>query len=109
MNAVDEFECFIKPVRNKKLTDFCSELTSITQSQVDEANEYPQAIKAFQNWLYQYSGYVFCSLEDYDKKQLIQDSQYHRIGYPIDAEHINIKKLFSINQGLKNNLEWLVH
>lgn len=43
----------------------------------------------------------FCSWGDYDRKQLIQDSQYHRIGYPIDAEHINIKVLFSANQGLR--------
>lgn len=101
LNIIDEFECFIKPVRNKQLTNFCTELTSITQSQVDMAEEYPKAVKVFQKWLYQYSGYIFCSWGDYDRKQLIQDSQYHRIGYPIDVEHINIKKLFSTNQGLK--------
>lgn len=101
LTVVDEFECFIKPVRNKKLTDFCTNLTSITQSQVDDAHEYPLAVKEFQQWLCKYSGYVFCSWGDYDRKQLNQDSEFHRVDYPIDAEHVNVKKMFSISQGLK--------
>lgn len=102
--VVDEFECFIRPVRNRTLTDFCTKLTSITQSQVDDAHEYPLAIKEFRRWLDKYSGYVFCSWGDYDRKQLIQDSEFHRVGYPLDVEHVNIKKMFSINQGLKKRL-----
>jgi hypothetical protein len=31
-----EFQRFIKPMKNPKLTKFCQELTGITQEQVDE-------------------------------------------------------------------------
>jgi len=101
LTKVDEFVTFIKPIRNSLLTEFCTKLTSITQSNVDEAPSYPEAIKLFKQWLYQYDSFLFCSWGDYDKGQLEQDSQFHRISYPIGSEHINIKKLFSLNQNLK--------
>ncbi|TQV81070.1 3'-5' exonuclease [Aliikangiella coralliicola] len=104
LTVIDEFMTFIKPVRHPKLTVFCSELTSITQWQVDRAPLYPEATKLFKEWLYQYQNFVFCSWGDYDKKQLEQDSRYHRTAFPIGAAHVNIKKLFSITQGLKKRL-----
>jgi len=107
LSVVDEYMTFIKPVRNPKLTPFCTKLTSIKQSDVDDASTYPIAIKHFKDWLYQYDQFLFCSWGDYDKSQLEQDSQYHSVPYPIGAEHVNIKKMFSSTQQLKKNLEWL--
>jgi len=101
LDTVDEFTTFIKPVRNPILTQFCTDLTSITQTDVDQALKYPQAVEAFKSWLYKYDSFVFCSWGDYDKNQLEQDSQFHRTAYPIGAEHTNIKTLFSASQNLK--------
>jgi len=104
LTVVDEFCTFIKPVRHPILTEFCTELTTITQSDVDSAASYPQAISQFQEWLYPYRDFVFCSWGDYDKSQLEQDSQFHGLPFPIDAPHVNIKALFSEQQGLKKKL-----
>ena len=101
LTVVSEFMTFIKPVRNPQLTEFCMGLTSIKQNDVDNAPKYPQAVKEFTDWLYQYDSFVFCSWGDYDKSQIEQDCQYHNVPYPIASEHINIKKLFSKNQNLK--------
>lgn len=101
LTVIDEFTTFIKPVRHPQLTAFCTELTSITQADVDAAPLYPEAVAIFKQWLYQYEDFVFCSWGDYDKKQLTQDSQYHREPFPIGAEHVNIKVLFSKTQDLK--------
>ena len=98
--VVDEFMTFIKPIRNPVLTKFCTDLTSISQSDVDESPAYQDAVKLFTDWLYQYDTFVFCSWGDYDKTQLVQDSEFHNIAYPIGAEHVNIKKLFSSSQQL---------
>ncbi len=98
---VDELSIFIKPVRNPVLTKFCTELTSITQNDVESAGSFPEAINDFKQWLYAYENFIFCSWGDYDKSQIIQDCEYHKISYPIGSEHINIKKLFSTSQGLK--------
>ncbi|MBT2152552.1 MAG: exonuclease domain-containing protein [Pseudoalteromonas tetraodonis] len=48
---LDEFNTFIQPQRHPKLTDLCTNLTSITQHDVDHAPYYPEAIGAFQKWL----------------------------------------------------------
>ncbi len=103
-NILDEFQIFIKPVRNPVLTSFCKELTSITQQQVDKSLYFPEAIKGFKNWLYQFNNFAFCSWGDYDKNQIEIDCLFHNQTNPINASHFNIKKEFSITQDLKKKL-----
>jgi inhibitor of KinA sporulation pathway (predicted exonuclease) len=90
-----EFQQFIQPVRNPQLTDFCTELTTISQKDVANALKFSEAIALLQEWMRSYPGYVFCSWGDYDRKQFIQDCHYHKIDYPFDDQHRNIKKEFS--------------
>ena len=101
LTPVDEFQTFVKPTRNPQLTEFCRQLTSISQAQVDTAPTYPEAAKHLQTWLARYPNLLFGSWGDYDRKQFEQDSQFHGIGYPISSTHINLKKFFSNSQGLK--------
>ena len=69
LTKLDEFSTFIQPQRHPKLTDFCTNLTSITQHNVDHAPYYPEAINTFQNWLGNYHNYLFCSWGEYGKQQ----------------------------------------
>jgi len=94
-----EIQRFIRPVRNPVLSEFCKKLTSITQSDVDSAQAFPEVLQDFQNQVEQTSGQrlsnlVFCSWGDYDRKQLMRDCVYHKIPYPFGA-HRNIKKEFA--------------
>jgi len=104
LKVVREFQTFIKPIRYPLLTDFCRELTKITQENVDNAPLFPEAINNFKQWLYQYDKFIFCSWGDYDRKQFEQDCQYHKIPYPIKGGHINLKKEFSQSQNLPKKL-----
>jgi 3'-5' exoribonuclease 1 len=99
---VDEFQTFIKPQRHPILTDFCKQLTSITQAQVDIAPTFPEAIELWQPWLKQFDRTIFGSWGEYDRKQFQQDSKYHRIDlpYPVSSNHINLKERFSLSQKL---------
>jgi 3'-5' exoribonuclease 1 len=99
---VDEFQTFIKPQRHPVLTDFCKQLTSITQTQVDTAPTFPAAIALWQPWLKQFDRTIFGSWGEYDRKQFQQDSKYHRIDlpYPVSSNHLNLKEQFSIAQKL---------
>jgi inhibitor of KinA sporulation pathway (predicted exonuclease) len=99
LEVVSEFQTFIKPVRYPILTDFCRQLTSITQQQVDNAPLYRIAIANFKQWLDRYSNFIFGSWGDYDRQQLKQDCNFHSLPYPINSEHINLKKMFSKSQG----------
>ncbi|MGL6345008.1 MAG: exonuclease domain-containing protein [Waterburya sp.] len=102
LKSIAEFQTFIKPVRHPILTNFCQNLTSITQEQVDLAPIYPEAMQSFQEWLLDYPQSIFGSWGEYDRKQFLQDSQFHNLPlpYPLSSKHINFKKLFSENQGL---------
>ncbi len=99
---VDEFQTFVKPNRHPILTDFCRQLTSITQAQVDTAPTFPDAINLWQPWLKQFDRTIFGSWGDYDRKQFQQDGKRHQIDlpYPISTNHINLKEQFSIAQKL---------
>lgn len=103
--AIDsEFQSFVRPVRNLKLTDFCRELTSISQEQVDEAEDYPTTIKAFRKWLSGFGEYDFCSWGYYDRSQFEQDCEYHSVPYPFAGPHRNLKVEFAQALGLKKKL-----
>jgi inhibitor of KinA sporulation pathway (predicted exonuclease) len=98
--AISEFQTFIQPVRRPLLTNFCQQLTSISQKQVDNAPTYKEAIANFKEWLKNYSNFIFGSWGDYDRKQFEQDSNFHQIPYPFICEHINFKQLFTDTQKL---------
>jgi inhibitor of KinA sporulation pathway (predicted exonuclease) len=49
--VVSEFHTFVRPVVNPSLTDFCQELTGITQADVDAAPTFPEALLCLTRWL----------------------------------------------------------
>jgi 3'-5' exoribonuclease 1 len=100
LTIVDEFQSFVKPTHNPMLTEFCKSLTSISQMQVDRAPTYPEASVMLKNWLSGYSNGVFGSWGDYDRKQFQQDSNFHKVSFPIAYPHVNLKKMFSETQNL---------
>lgn len=87
LEIIDEYQSFIKPILNPKLTDFCKELTSIKQSDVDSADKFPIVISEFMDWVGDDS--ILCSWGFYDKKQIISDLQLHKTKWFFD--HISLK------------------
>lgn len=102
--VLDEYQSFVRPVRNPVLTEFCRELTSITQEMVNLSRDFNIVITEFTNWVNSFDNSVFCSWGEYDKKQFEQDCRFHDIQYPFTEEHINIKKKFANNMGFKKGV-----
>ena len=48
---IDEFRTFVRPVRHPTLSPFCTELTGITQADVDAAPAFPAVVARFHDWL----------------------------------------------------------
>ena len=89
---IDSFEAFIKPVGNPILSEFCTELTTITQDQVDQAPEFPQVIQQFKDWIgVGREDYLLCSWGFYDKKQIRSDCEMHGLEYRWAFQHISVK------------------
>ncbi len=94
-NYIKEFTQFVKPIDNPALTEYCIDLTSITQKDIDSAPLLPVAIIRLIEWMESSEDIIFCSWGDFDKNQLLKDCDRHLIEYPFDDNHINIKVRFS--------------
>lgn len=99
---VSRFNEFIKPVRHPKITSFCTQLTSITQADVDNAKSLKEVMCAMAQWLHPYRGsYVMGSWGNYDRNHIISDCKYFDVDNPIEACHINLKAAFAKKQKIK--------
>lgn len=101
LERVGEFGCFVRPVRHPHLTTFCTNLTSITQEQVNEAPLYPEAMQAFRDWMYPFGSFMFSSWGDYDRKQFEWDCEFHGVSWPFPSGHLNLKAAFAMTTGRK--------
>lgn len=90
---------FVKPKLNQTLSDFCKELTSISQEQVDSALSFPEVLKQACTQIEEFtnakiSELLFVSWGNYDRNQFQSDCALHNVAYPF-GEHLNLKQYFS--------------
>ena len=99
---LDEFNQIIKPVINPKLSDFCIELTTITQEMVDNGNHFIEALTDFIKWIEHYGNdYLLCSWGYYDKNQFISDCEVHNHNTDWLHQHISIKHQYALIKSLR--------
>ena len=99
--VIEEFQRFVRPYRNPILTAFCTELTGITQADVDAAANFHAVTADMAQWLSPHQPLEWCSWGDYDLKQLRMDCARTGAAWPIPAAHFNAKQLFSETFGVK--------
>ena len=77
MNQLDVFQTFVKPKENPDLSDFCMELTSIRQSDVDYAPLFAEALIEFEQWINHKDEDITLLLSwgHYDKTQLTRECE----------------------------------
>jgi inhibitor of KinA sporulation pathway (predicted exonuclease) len=88
-----EFQSFVRPVKTEKLTDYCRNLTSIDQGDVDGAPLFPDVLKAFIQFLSPYSDLIFCAWGDYDYRQFTRDCATYEVDCPFEQQ-VDISKSF---------------
>lgn len=99
--AVREFAEFVRPVEEPTLSRFCTELTSIQQSDVDRADTFPAVFARFVEWI---GGepYTLCSWGAYDVRQFRLDCERHSVPFPAGfARHVNVKLEFARLRGIE--------
>jgi inhibitor of KinA sporulation pathway (predicted exonuclease) len=94
-----EFQSFVRPTRHNELTAFCRELTGISQNDVDSAPPFIESITSLKEWIGTFGESLFCSWGDYDRRQFIQDCDFHGIAYPFNPGHMNLKVEFANSVG----------
>lgn len=99
---VAEFQTFIKPIRHRTLTPFCTHLTSITQADVDAAPGFGAAMQKLSEFLRTTGAlgqHTFCSWGDYDRAQFTRDERRHGTRAPLGSQHVNLKESFRRRSG----------
>ena len=90
--SVGEFEQFVKPKIHPQLSEFCTELTSITQEMVDAAPLFPEALDKFQQWIKSFGDdYTLCSWGFYDRTQFKNDCKLYNLDTSWLSAHISVK------------------
>lgn len=87
------FESFVQPIRQPILSNFCQELTSISQADVSQADEFPRVISDFKDWIGLNAGeeYLLCSWGFFDKAALVKDCEFHGLDGRWAKKHISLK------------------
>ncbi|MEO0685007.1 MAG: 3'-5' exonuclease [Cyanobacteria bacterium J06649_11] len=110
--VISTFQEFIKPLKYPILSDFCQELTSIKQEDVNQARYFYEVIEDFKRWIQSdEDDYVLCSWGYYDRRQFESDCLASGLETEWLTSHISLKHQYQkINNlrraiGMKRALE----
>jgi inhibitor of KinA sporulation pathway (predicted exonuclease) len=93
-NPLEKHCILVKPQRSR-VSPFCTQLTTLTQEQVDQGVSFQDACAMLKkNYLSKQR--VWASYGDYDRRQFERQCQAFNVGYPFGSRHINVKSLFAI-------------
>ncbi len=95
---VAKHRILVRPARSE-VSEFCTELTGLTQNEVDRGVSFAEACKTLaaehdagkRGW---------ASWGDYDRKQFTRQCQASTVEYPFGNRHINAKAVFAESFGL---------
>lgn len=98
-----EFGRFVRPVAERRLSDFCQRLTTIRQKDVDRADVFSVVFAEFVEWIGA-EPFVLGSWGGYDLTQFRTDCARHGVALPATFErHVNLKKEFARVFGAKSS------
>jgi inhibitor of KinA sporulation pathway (predicted exonuclease) len=86
------FQTFARPTLIPRISNFCRELTGITQADVAAAPTFPGALERFLSWCAPIDRVVLASWSTYDLWQLELDLELHHLP-KLRFPHLDVKKL----------------
>lgn len=104
LQIVDEFNELIRPITHPEISQFCIELTGITQTELNVAAHFPDVFSNFINWLPNDVEYVFATWGGYDLVQLNIDCALHGMPEFSPSATLNLKLAFKEARNLKKKV-----
>lgn len=99
----DKCAIMVKPMKSR-ISEFCSELTSITPDMVELAKPLANACSTLEKE-YDSRQRMWASWGDYDRNQFQKNCKEYGLRYPFGPTHLNVKTLFSITLGMNRKLD----
>ncbi len=91
-NIINTYFSFVKPVRNAVITDYCSQLTGITQTDVDHGKKCNNAFRDIMQMCSRYAiDYIF-TFGDADRSGIINTARWNK------KQKENVFNLFAVSK-----------
>ena len=94
---VAKHQIMVRPQRST-VSEFCTELTGLTQEQVDTGVTFAEACDQLRREHYADSR-AWASWGDYDRKQFLRQCDATKVPYPFGSVHTNAKQQFAVANG----------
>ena len=104
LHEIDAFQCFVRPVRHPVLTPFCTQLTTITQQQVDAGLPFARAVAELTAFADRGRACEMCSWGRFDRTILTRDCAWHGVPPPPFVGHLDVKHDFRKQHRLHRGL-----
>jgi len=101
--VLEEYQAFVRPLKSK-ISDFCTELTTITQADVDAAKPWYTVSVDFANLLRKHKISGWGSWGDFDRQLFERAAALYRIRNPLPPQHINLKLMTAMERGWNQEL-----
>lgn len=99
---VAKHRILVRPVRSA-VSAFCTELTGLTQAEVEGGVEFREACALLERE-HRSRSRAWASWGDYDRKQFERQCSGGRVSYPFGSRHTNAKQAFTDYFGLNRKL-----
>jgi len=93
----------VKP-QSSKISKFCTELTTLTQEQVDQGISLSQACDELK-LRFKSDKRPWMSWGDYDRRQFSKNCRDYDVSYPFSSSHTDIHSMFTLLYGVELSME----
>lgn len=101
-NIEDRQSILVKP-QYSQVSPFCTQLTTLTQKQVDQGISFQEACTLLQK-KYHTKERVWASFGDYDRRQFERQCERFQQPYPFGISHFNVKTWFALMYKLPHEI-----
>ncbi len=93
----DKTSIIVRPVESK-VSEFCTELTTLTQSEVDAGTSFRKACTELLT-KHRSGARMWASFGEYDRRLFREQCERRGVPYPFGPDHMNVKTLFALTRG----------
>ncbi len=101
-DRMEKRSLLVKP-EHSTVSAFCTELTSLTQEQVDAGMTFAEACAILEKE-YRTRQRVWASYGDFDRQQFERQCAAWNVRYPFSPTHLNIKTLFTLARAMRHDV-----
>jgi len=101
---IEQFQSYVRPIENPRLSQFCLDLTKIAQIEIDQAKIWKDVAQEFSLFVERHKGSqsYWGSWGRYDKNQIDRECRRHNVLVPTcNMQHENLKANFAKNRKIK--------